>query len=47
VEILPDNQKTEVIGVTAFKPPPEINFCGNLSVVWKRWKQRYDLYVLA
>ncbi|KAE9544230.1 hypothetical protein AGLY_001409 [Aphis glycines] len=42
-----DNLKTEVMGVTAFKPPPEINFSGNLSEVWKRWKQRYDLYVLA
>ncbi|KAL5244611.1 hypothetical protein ACI65C_012021 [Semiaphis heraclei] len=44
---MPNDQKTEVMGVTAFKPPPEINFCGNLSEVWKRWKQRYDLYVLA
>lgn len=44
---MPGNPNTEVMGVTAFKPPPEVNFCGNLSEVWKRWKQRYDLYVLA
>lgn len=44
---MPDNLKTEVMGVTAFKPPPEIIFSDNLSEVWKRWKQRYDLYVLA
>jgi len=41
------NLRTEVMGVTAFKPPPEISFYGNLSEVWKRWKQRYNLYVLA
>jgi len=43
---MPDNLKTEVIGVTAFKPSPEIN-CGNLTEVWKRWKQMYDFCVLA
>ncbi|KAL4154002.1 hypothetical protein QTP88_001835 [Uroleucon formosanum] len=42
-----NNLNTEVMGVTAFKLPPEVNFCGNLSEVWKRWKQTYDVYVLA
>jgi len=35
----------EVTGVTAFKPHPEINPCGNRSEVWKRWKQKYNLYM--
>lgn len=31
--LMTDNLKTEVMGITTFELPPEINFCGNLSEV--------------
>ena len=30
-----------------FKPPPELSLQGNPSENWRRWRQRFEVYLTA